>query len=893
MTHTQVSQIPSPSAHKPEPVNVELAKTLKSSIFIGFGLGLVSLLATFLIPDLEWERLQTVSILSFGLSLLLAFLYWRRAYRLATYGMLVGYSIITIYGAVMGIGVRGAAYAAFSVVVLLASLFVHRWAGYFVAGGATLCGLGLIWANRAGLLPNVNQPLSEVAIWLNVSVYFFATALLLDLTLRQVDRALREKSQAQEELQRLNAELEAHVQKRTTQLAESEARYRLIAENASDVIWTLDLNLRPTYISPSAERTRGYPISEMMQQTIAEMLTPDSYHKVQAILDEEMSKPDFHLDPNFFRILELEFTCKDGRTHWSEVKVSVLRDNLGQPTGLLGVGRDINQRRLTEQALREREERYRLISAVSSDYVFSSHLGPEGQFITDWVAGAFEWITGYTFEEYQARGGWLSILHPDDVEQDMKDVTALRQNQRVTTEIRILHKDGSTRWLRVYAHPVWDAQQNQVTGIYGAGQDITETKRNEFQARQRREMLEKVIQLGKAVTQYPDLQSCLRQIYHSIRYELGFDRVGLLLYDPVKNEFQDAFSGPTADIEDSSWYLRARSEHETWNMVMKTPKGLALIEEFPPLAPLSPGEKTRPTRQHATLAAWAGDKPVALIAVDNALTRHPMSEEKLEALKLFAGYAGLAIENARWNAQLEQRVTERTIELEAANQELQSFTYTIAHDLRAPARAMIGFSRLLQEEYAHHLDAQGQHYLNRVNYGAQRMGKMIDELLSFTQLGRQLLHKTLIPMTALVHQVLVEFQPELDERQVHLKLEPLPDVEADVEMIEKVWRHLVDNALKFTRQTSKPEIIIGAHEDKNPPEYFIRDNGVGFDIQYAHKLFEVFHRLHLEEEYEGTGMGLAIVHRIITRHGGRIWAEAEVDKGATFYFTLTTPRTVS
>jgi light-regulated signal transduction histidine kinase (bacteriophytochrome) len=272
--------------------------------------------------------------------------------------------------------------------------------------------------------------------------------------------------------------------------------------------------------------------------------------------------------------------------------------------------------------------------------------------------------------------------------------------------------------------------------------------------------------------------------------------------------------------------------------------------------------------------------------VDNALTRQPMTEEKLETLKLFAGYAGLAIENARWNATLEQRVIERTAELETANRELQDFTYTIAHDLRAPARAMIGFSRLLQEENAGQLDTSGQHYLNRVNYGARRMGQMIDELLAFTHLGRQTLRREPVDMLALVHHVLEEFQPERVGRQIEVIIGSLPDSEADPEMLEQVWRHLLSNAFKFTWDVPHPRIIIGVKKQNGEQQYSVQDNGVGFDVQHTSKLFGVFQRLHLEEEFEGTGMGLAIVHRIVQRHGGKIWAEAEVDKGATFYFTL-------
>ena len=877
---------PASSSTSTERSRLDISWLLRVIVIFSLIMGLTNLIGSWLIHAPGWERLEAVSVLNFLLALVL----WgglRLGFpRLVSYGLVLGYGASVVYGAIIGIGIRGTAFAAFSIIVILGAVFIHRGAGYVIAGLSALFGLGLIWAERMGWLVNINQPLPELAVWTNVSFYFFITASLLDMTLRHVDRAIREKTQAEEELRQLNATLETRIENRTQQLTETEARYRLITEYASDVIWVTDLNLILSYISPSVERARGYTVEEALHQPMRETFTPSSYERVKRIYAEEMANPIHHHDPGYSRLLELEYTRKDGTTYWCEVRVNFLRDENGTPTGIVGVARDIDARKKIEEALRTSEARYRLISTLSSDYAFSTKIHPDGTLEIDWVTESFELVSGYTLDEYKARGGWRSILHPDSLEKDQQAMQALLANRPVDAEVRIVTRTGDARWVHFYAHPVWDEELRCLKAIHGAGKDVTAQKQAQVREMQRREMLEKVIHLGQQVTQQTDMQSCLRQIYHSLRHELSFDRVGLLLHDPRQNEFQDAFALPTGDMEDSSWYLRARKEHESWNLVMKTPKGLTLIEEIPSIS--SPGEKTRPMRQHATLAAWAGDKPVALITVDNATTRQPLTEEKLEALKLFAGYAGLAIENARSNALLEQRVIERTAELEAANRELQDFSYTIAHDLRAPARAIIGFSRLLQEEHAEQLDTQGQHYLRRVSRGAERMGQMIDELLSFTRLGRQPLHKNLLNMQTLVRGVLEELTPERLERDVHTRLETLPDALGDQEMIEQVWRQLLTNAFKFTRPVQNPEIVIGSQIKDGVLHYFIQDNGVGFETQYADKLFGVFTRLHLEEAFEGTGMGLAIVHRIITRHGGQISTEAALNKGATFYFTLGT-----
>lgn len=242
----------------------------------------------------------------------------------------------------------------------------------------------------------------------------------------------------------------------------------------------------------------------------------------------------------------------------------------------------------------------------------------------------------------------------------------------------------------------------------------------------------------------------------------------------------------------------------------------------------------------------------------------------------------------QFNEELEQRVAQRTEQLEAANRELESFSYSVSHDLRAPLRAVAGFSRILREEYEPDLPPEAQQYLHRVQENAQQMGRLIDDLLAFSRLGRQSLNRQPVVPADLVRTVLAELQDELADRQVELVIGALPVCQGDHALLKQVFVNLLTNALKFTRQRKKARIEVGCLENaaEGAPVYYVKDNGVGFDMQYVHKLFGVFQRLHRAEEYEGTGVGLATVQRIILRHGGRIWAEANPGRGATFYFTL-------
>jgi PAS domain S-box-containing protein len=238
----------------------------------------------------------------------------------------------------------------------------------------------------------------------------------------------------------------------------------------------------------------------------------------------------------------------------------------------------------------------------------------------------------------------------------------------------------------------------------------------------------------------------------------------------------------------------------------------------------------------------------------------------------------------RLNAELAQRV----VELDATNKEIEAFSYSISHNLRAPLRALAGFSGILLEEHTPHLSDDVQRYLRRIQDNAQNMGRLVDALLDFMRLSRRPLRTQLVAPTDLVRQVLDELRHTHEGRRVDIAIGDLPVCQADPAMLKQVFLNLLSNALKFSRRQEVTRIEIGCQEDATPSArvYYVKDNGVGFDMQYANKLFGVFEQLHRPQDYEGTGVGLAIVQRIIHRHGGLIWAEAAVNQGATFYFTL-------
>jgi len=244
------------------------------------------------------------------------------------------------------------------------------------------------------------------------------------------------------------------------------------------------------------------------------------------------------------------------------------------------------------------------------------------------------------------------------------------------------------------------------------------------------------------------------------------------------------------------------------------------------------------------------------------------------------------VELQQYRDHLEEVVEQRTDELVAANKELESFSYSVSHDLLAPLRAIDGFSRILLEDYTNKIDDEGKRLLNIVRNNTQKMSQLIDDLLAFSRVGRQEINLLNISMTELAKGVFEELKDSSTGQAIQSNINSIPNAYGDRSMIRQVFINLLSNAIKFTRPKGTSIIEVGGWTEENENIYYVKDNGVGFDMQYLNKLFGVFQRLHSSEEFEGTGVGLAIVQRIIHRHGGRVWAEGKVGEGATFYFTL-------
>jgi signal transduction histidine kinase len=412
--------------------------------------------------------------------------------------------------------------------------------------------------------------------------------------------------------------------------------------------------------------------------------------------------------------------------------------------------------------------------------------------------------------------------------------------------------------------------------ILGINRDITERKRFELR-------LHLLVEIIQQLARAQDVPSILAAVRSSARRLAAADGATFVLREGDRCHYVD---------EDSIAPLWKGSRFPLtacisgWSMLHDEAVAIADIGTDPRI----PVEAYRSTfvKSLAMVPIRVGATSIGAIGNYWARTYTPTSEE-MQLLQTLADATGIALQNVHYYTELEQRVRARTAELEAANRELEAFSYSVSHDLRAPLRTVDGFSQAVLEDYGPHLPDDARRQLGLIRAGAQSMGALIDDLLAFARLSRQPLQAREVNMNRLVADCRAELAAELAGRSVEFRIADLPDAVGDPALLKQVWLNLLANALKFSRRRSPAVIEVGSAQDQGIAVYHVRDNGTGFDMRYAPKLFGVFQRLHRAEDFEGTGVGLALVQRVVHRHGGRVWAEAAVDRGAAFYFTVRPP----
>ncbi len=661
------------------------------------------------------------------------------------------------------------------------------------------------------------------------------------------------------------------------ELKESQTIFNAFIENSPIYVFFKDKNDRTIHLSRNYEQLLGKPLEQLLNKKNAEIFPAEEADRISTIDLRAMKEGQTV-------VTEEEY----GGRYFTNIRFPIYKDD--KPEYLAGFSIDVTDRVLFEKRLAESEELYRIISSVVSDYLFSTRLAENGQLELQWVAGGFEKITGYTLAEYQTAGGWRAMLYPEDYEQDDWDMENLRSNLKVVSELRTIKKDGSLVWVRVYAQPIWDEEAHRLIGINGAVQDITERKQAEEAIRKSAIEFEALYETAKDFSMHRDPYVILRTIADRAINLFNVSNAFVYLYDPDAQELELKFN------KTSSSALGSR---------LKMGEGISgsVAESLSPLFVNDymtwPGRVSR--FEDSDIAAVLcvpmlyGGQLIGVLGIhENHPSELKFSQEDVHFLSLFASQAAAALysadlfEQLRRNAvELEQRVDERTRELRSKNKELETFTYTVSHDLKAPLRGISGYSTLLMEDYTDRLDEEGKRYLQNLVGSAERMSHLIEDLLSYSRVERREIKKTTIDLRDLLSKIIEEYQTEIGLTGIRFNLEiECGTLFTDQEALTQALRNLVDNAVKFSRDCASPQIVIRC--DKAPDSVLIsvQDNGIGFDMQYYDKIFEIFQRLHLSEEYPGTGVGLAVVRKAAERLGGKIWAVSTPGSGSTFYLEL-------
>lgn len=561
---------------------------------------------------------------------------------------------------------------------------------------------------------------------------------------------------------------------------------------------------------------------------------------------------------------EIKNRAKDGSTYWVDTTIVPTLTDDGKPLRYIAIRTDITERKRAEDSLREQAEVLDLAQVMVRD--------PQDRIIL-WTHGAQK-LYGYTREE--AVGRISHKLLQTQFPKPLEEIEAeLRSSGTWEGELEHRRQDGSP----LAVASVWVLQrdaQNRPLRVLESNTDVSELKQAKRKLGvQAEKLVQKAEELrhsrGQLEIQSRMLQSVLDSTTEGL---VAADEQGkFIIWNPAASQILGL---SPVNIPSRDW-----AQH--YGLYLED-----MVTPFPnDQSPLANAIRGKSSSAQIFVRNSSRDQGIWIEATGGPLKDNGgVVRGGVIAFRDITQRKADEREIRKLNDELEMRVGQRTAQLEAANQELEAFTYTVSHDLRAPLRHIGGFSRMLVEDFGSTMPPEAGHHLQRIEDGVRRMGQLIDELLNLARVGRYALTIQSAQLNLLIDEVVSLLQPDAEGRAVTWKIADFPPAQCDPVLIKQVFQNLIANALKFTRPRECALIEIGHVQQEGENVFFVRDNGVGFNMKYKDKLFGVFQRLHRSEEFEGTGIGLATVQRIIRKHGGRVWAESEVDKGTTFWFTL-------
>ena len=687
--------------------------------------------------------------------------------------------------------------------------------------------------------------------------------------------------------------LRRRVRKQTEQIRERlereaafETRFSQLVDNAPDLILTYDIGGRILSINKAGEALSRYSRREIIGKKLEEVLIgPTGLEGMIPYPSRELPAAS----------IELSLLTRTGERIPVEARWQPIAAG-GRPTEMQCIVRDIRERKRAQEALRKSEEHLRLAIDAAQMGTWEFHPATGQVHWNSWVYeqyGVTEGAFGGTVDAV------LEHIHPVDREHIQRTIEVTsRTGEPFQLEYRIVRPDGQKRWRLMQGHGLRDSLGN-VTRVIGISQDVTPRKQAEQALRDREEIYRAMFEKNRASKLLVEPET--GEIVDANPAAAGF--YGLPLPELRKMRLSQVTRG---DQEALRTILRQARDGETdfFHLRQVTSSGEERdVEVF--AGALRVGG--RPLLFCIVLDVSDKVKAAEALRVMNQQLEARVQERTEELRQRISEVEGLnkhttALLQDLKRAHRETAAAARQSEaantqLHAINQELEAFSYSVSHDLRAPLRHIAGYVSILEETHLDRMDDEGKRCLATISKAAHRMAELIDDLLAFSRIGRTELTLRSIDLSTVAQELIRDFSTESRHREIEWRVQPLPQVQGDPVLLRQVLSNLLENAVKYTRPREHTVIEIGVvpGRPQSPADLFhtlyVRDNGVGFDMAYCTKLFGVFQRLHSASEFEGTGIGLANVRRIIARHGGQTWAEAEPDRGATFYFTL--PREAS
>lgn len=642
-----------------------------------------------------------------------------------------------------------------------------------------------------------------------------------------------------------NIILSRQVKRRTAALTESETMFRQLAENIHEVFFLISPDWQKLYyISPAYSDAWGQDHKILYKDAMAwfEMVHPADREQVQADMQQKITD-DFR-QPAF---REYRIVRPDKHVRWILARVYPIRDKRGRVYRIAGIAEDVTERRNAEHAVLE--SRARLSEAQRIAHIGSWELNFTNNTLywSEEIYRIFAVEPGAFAASYEA---FVEFVHPEDRESVTQAFTVAVKNKTPYDVVhRLLLKDSSIKYVHEQCETYYDEQGNPLRAV-GTVQDITRQYMAEAALVRSKAEFEAIFNAISDLVVYADTERRIVMVNPAVQSVFGYTpdeligkKTEVIYADLADFEAQGQRQfNPATDIKSARYEILYRCKD-----------GSTFIGE-------TFGAKVFDPQGHV----------LGMLAIIRDVTERNRAAQELEEHR----------------HRLEELVEERTRKFETINKELEAFSYSVSHDLRAPLRAIDGFSDALYEDYADVLDETGMQYLSRVRNAAQRMSKLIDDLLKLSRVTRSELEWRRVDLSELAQNAINRHREAEPDRLVDFRLQPRLIVRGDQHLLQILMDNLIDNAWKYTRTAREPRIEVGEKAIDSQNTFYVRDNGAGFDMRFVNKLFKPFQRLHAIEDFEGTGIGLATVQRIINRHGGNIWAESSPGQGAEFYFRL-------